>query len=116
MKSVVALLQDARDSFQTGPDRASDSKPDVLPGETTGQERTVCGDEEGPAATPQDSSTMRSLGAAALKPADILDALRRSFDSGDFAEWAKRQPEDVKDEITAKVMEAFGRTAAKKQG
>ena len=38
-----------------------------------------------------------------------------ALDGSDFAEWAEQQPENVKDEIMAKVMEAFGKTVDKKE-
>jgi len=115
IKTAAESLQDATDSFQTGLDRTSDLRPDVPPSGTPERGRMVRGDEKEPGTTPQDSSTVRPLGAAAPKPADILDALRMSLESGDFADWAKQQPEDVKDEIIAKVMEAFGKKMDKRQ-
>ncbi|RFN45095.1 hypothetical protein FIE12Z_10665 [Fusarium flagelliforme] len=116
IRTAEESLQDARDAFQTASDRASHSKPDVPPSAIPGQERTVRGAGKQPGTTSQDSSTMRPPGAAVTKPADIVDALRMSIESGEFADWAKQQPDDVKDEIMTKVMEAFGKTADKKQG
>ncbi|KAJ4114755.1 hypothetical protein NW768_011309 [Fusarium equiseti] len=138
IKSVVESLQDAKDPFQTGPDRASDATPDAPPSGTAGHERTVPGYEEGQATTPQGSSTVYPFALAhsgqkqvpepghivdALRkalevpePGHIIDALRKALESGDFADWAAQQPEDVRDEILAKVMEEFRRAPDGKQG
>ena len=53
---------------------------------------------------------------ATPKPGDIEEALCVSLRSGEFADWAKQQPEDVKDGILAAMMEAFGKGADGKQG
>lgn len=109
------------------PEDSEDSapRPDALPNGSTVQERTVRSYEEESETNAQASSTWRPSGTAngveestpgeaAPKPGHIVDALRKALDSGDFADWAKQQPESVKDEILAKVMEAFGKAADRK--
>ncbi|KAH7191268.1 hypothetical protein DER44DRAFT_752948 [Fusarium oxysporum] len=120
--------EDEEETPQTGPVKASALRPDAPPSGTPVQERTVRSYEEKESeTTPQDSSTVRppapahgvqgpTPGAAASKPGHIVDALRMALEGTDFADWAGQQPENVKEEIMAKVIEAFGRAVDRKQG
>ncbi|CAG7562630.1 unnamed protein product [Fusarium equiseti] len=98
------------------PEDSEDSDPrlDVQSTRTPRQKRTDFSTwrPSGPANGVQEPTP----GAISQKPGHIVDALRKALDSDDFADWAKQQPESVKEEILAKVMEAFGKTADRKQG
>ncbi|KAF5242674.1 hypothetical protein FANTH_8583 [Fusarium anthophilum] len=120
--------EDEEETPQTGPARASALRPDVPPSGTPAKGRTVRSyEEKEPETTPQGSSAARPPvpahgvqgtmpGAAASKPGHIVDALRMALEGSEFADWAGQQPDNVKEEIMAKVIEAFGGAVDRKQG
>ncbi|KAI1062937.1 hypothetical protein LB507_005566 [Fusarium sp. FIESC RH6] len=114
--------EDIEKAPQKVPTRASGARPDLPPSGNPVQGRALRSYEDEPDKTaPQGSGTGRTAApahgvqGAPPKPGHIVDALRMALDGSDFTDWAGQQPDNVKDEILAKVMEAFGKAADKKQ-
>ena len=114
--------EDIEKAPQKVPTRASGARPDLPPSGNPVQGRALRSYEDEPDKTaPQGSGTGRTAApahgvqGAPPKPGHIVDALRMALDGSDFTDWAGQIPDNVKDEILAKVMEAFGKVADKKQ-